>query len=165
MIQIRKTPRAILFGLALAVVLLAAWRAAPGWAEAAHHVAVPAQEITFQPGPPTLPAGAQVAVLLGSPAEAGPFVLRLKFPAFYEVSPHFHSKEEHLTVLKGRFGMSTGEVLDRTGIDLLLPGSFVRIPAGQPHFAWAEEETIVQINGVGPFDVNYVDEAEDPRIN
>ena len=32
-----------------------------------------------------------------------------------------------------------------------------------PHYAWAEVESIVQINGVGPFDVIYVDPKDDPR--
>jgi hypothetical protein len=31
------------------------------------------------------------------------------------------------------------------------------------HFAYAEVESVVQINGVGPFDVIYVDPKDDPR--
>jgi hypothetical protein len=30
-------------------------------------------------------------------------------------------------------------------------------------YAWVEGETIVQINGAGPFDVTYVDPKDDPR--
>ena len=45
----------------------------------------------------------------------------------------------------------------------LAPGSFVHLPAGMPHYAWAEVETIVQINGTGPFDVTYIDPKDDPR--
>jgi hypothetical protein len=32
-----------------------------------------------------------------------------------------------------------------------------------PHYAWANGETIVQINGTGPFDVKSVDPKDDPR--
>jgi hypothetical protein len=32
-----------------------------------------------------------------------------------------------------------------------------------PHYAAAEVETVVQINGTGPFDVTYVDPKDDPR--
>jgi len=32
-----------------------------------------------------------------------------------------------------------------------------------PHYAVVDVETIVQINGVGPFDVTYVDPKDDPR--
>jgi len=31
------------------------------------------------------------------------------------------------------------------------------------HYAWAEVESIVQINGVGPFDITYVNPKDDPR--
>jgi hypothetical protein len=41
--------------------------------------------------------------------------------------------------------------------------SFIHLPAGMPHHLWAETEAIVQINGVGPFDVVYLDPADDPR--
>ncbi|MCP1168540.1 cupin domain-containing protein [Limimaricola litoreus] len=149
----------------LILATLTAWIASPGFTAEEQHTVTPVEEVTFQPGPPTLPEGAQIAVLLGHPAEEGAFVIRFKFPAGFEVPPHRHSKEEHLTVLSGRFGMSTGEVLDKTGVTPLMPGGFVRIPAGHPHFAWAEEVTVVQLNGMGPFDIIYVDEADDPRIN
>ena len=37
------------------------------------------------------------------------------------------------------------------------------IPPGSNHFAWTAEETIVQLNGIGPWGVTYVDPADDPR--
>lgn len=145
-----------------ALLAMYAFPALPG---EEHHTAIPADQVAFNPGPPTLPAGAEIAVLLGSPAEEGPFVIRLKFPAGYVVPPHRHPKEEHVTVISGGFGMSTGEVLDREAAPLLPPGSFVRIPVGAPHFAWTDEETVVQLNGNGPFGVEYVDPQDDPRTH
>ena len=137
---------------------------AGGAGEQAHKV-MPSEKVTFAPGPATLPEGAQVAVLFGSPAEEGPFVIRLKFPAGYEVPPHSHSKEEHVTVISGTLGMNAGETLNREDSHILSAGSFVRMPAGQPHYAWTDEETVLQINGMGPFDITYVDESQDPRVN
>jgi hypothetical protein len=32
-----------------------------------------------------------------------------------------------------------------------------------PHYALAASDTVVQINGVGPFDVKYVNPKDDPR--
>lgn len=128
-----------------------------------HHMAFAPDDVVFNPGPPTLPAGAQIAVLLGSPAEEGPFVIRLKFPAGYDIPPHRHPKEEHVTVISGGFGMATGETHDRAAAPLLSAGSFVQIPAGEAHFAWTQEETVVQLNGIGPFGVEYVDPMDDPR--
>lgn len=129
-----------------------------------HHV-FGTQEVKFQPGPPTLPAGAQMAVLVGNPAEEGPFVMRLRFPAGYEIPAHRHPKEEHVTVISGAFGMAMGDKIDRSAADLMGPGSFIQIPTGEAHFGWTEEETVVQINAIGPFAIEYVDPQDDPRIN
>jgi hypothetical protein len=150
---------------AAAALIVLAFCAVPAFAAEEHHTMVPAEKVSWSPGPPTLPTGAQLAVLFGSPAEEGPFVIRLKFPAGYDVPPHWHSKDEHLTVLAGAFGMGTGEVLDRDAAPLLAAGSFVGIPARMPHYAWTDQETVVQINGMGPFDITYVNPKDDPRTN
>jgi quercetin dioxygenase-like cupin family protein len=128
-----------------------------------HHTVVPGDAIQWGPAPPSLPTGAQAAVLLGSPAKEGPFVLRLKFPAGFIVPPHRHSKDELVTVISGKFGIGSGETLDRASAKPLPPASFVHLPAGMPHYALAEAESVVQINGTGPFDVIYVDPKDDPR--
>jgi quercetin dioxygenase-like cupin family protein len=136
---------------------------APTRAAEAHHTVVPGDADSWGPGPPSLPPGAQAAILLGSPAKEGPFVLRLKFPAGFVVPPHRHSKDEFVTVISGGFAIAAGEKLDRAASKSLPAGSFVHLPAGMPHYAWANGETVVQINGMGPFDVKYVDPQDDPR--
>lgn len=145
------------------VLALTALSSTPLSASEQHHTVVPAEKVVWNPGPPTLPSGAQIAVLHGSPAKEGPFVIRLKFPAGFQVAPHRHSKEEHVTVISGGFGMATGEKLNRQAAPLLPAGSFVRIPRGMAHFAWTDQETVIQINGMGPFDVVYVNPDDDPR--
>jgi quercetin dioxygenase-like cupin family protein len=127
------------------------------------HTVVPGDAVKWGPAPPSLPPGAQAAALFGSPAKEGPFVLRLKFPAGFTVPPHRHSKDELVTVISGRFAIGTGEKIDRASLKPLPHGSFVHLPAGMPHYASADGETIVQINGMGPFDVTYVDPNDDPR--
>ncbi len=129
----------------------------------AHHTVVSADAVKWGPAPPSLPPGAQAAILLGSPAKEGPFVIRLKFPAGYTVPPHRHSKDEFVTVMSGKFVAAHGEKVDRASLKFLPSGSFVHLPAGMPHYAVAEVESVVQINGVGPFDVVYVDPKDDPR--
>jgi hypothetical protein len=37
------------------------------------------------------------------------------------------------------------------------------MPAGALHFAWASEETVIQLHSVGPWGVAYVNPADDPR--
>lgn len=129
-----------------------------------HHVSQ-ADDVEFKPGPATLPGGAQFAVLLGDPSKEGPFVMRLKFPAGYDIPPHRHPKEEHVTVLSGGFGMAMGEKHDRNAATLYPAGTFIQIPTGEAHFAWTDEETVVQINAMGPFGIEYVDAEDDPRTN
>jgi quercetin dioxygenase-like cupin family protein len=129
-----------------------------------HHTVVPGDAVKWGPAPPSLPPGAQAAVLLGSPAQEGPFVLRLKFPAGFIVPPHRHSKDELVTVIAGRFAIGSGETIDRASLKPLPPASFIHLPAGMAHYAMADGEAIVQINGMGPFDVKYVDPTDDPRL-
>src|SRR6185295_3495462 len=114
-------------------------------AAAQHHTIVSADDVKWGPAPPSLPPGAQAAVLLGSPAKDGPFVLRLKFPAGFIVPPHRHSKDEYVTVIAGAFVVASGEKIDRASAKPLPPGSFVHLPAGMPHYAVVDVETIVQI--------------------
>lgn len=139
--------------------------ATPLVAHDGQHHAFETDDVEFKSGPPTLPASAQFAVLVGNPAEEGPFVMRLKFPADYIIPPHRHPKEEHVTVLSGGFGMAMGEKHDAAAAPLYKPGSFIQIPTGEAHFAWTEEETVVQISAMGPFGIEYVDPKDDPRIN
>ena len=158
----RSTTAVRLAVLALGVV--ATWgAAAQQHSSESHHTVVSGDAIKWGPAPPTLPPGAQAAVLLGSPAKEGPFVLRLKFPHGFTIPPHRHTKDEFVTVISGRFAIASGEKIDRESLQPLPAASFVHLPAGMPHYARAEGETIVQINGTGPFDVVYVDPKDDPR--
>lgn len=151
----------VMTAFSLGAALLAA--ATPVGASDAHHTVVSADELKWGPAPASLPPGAQAAILLGSPAKDGPFVIRLKFPSGYTVPPHRHSKDEFVTVMSGKFAAAHGERVDRASLKYLPSGSFIHLPAGMPHYAVAEVESVVQINGVGPFDVMYVDPSDDPR--
>jgi len=112
---------------------------------------------------PALPPGAKVALLEGPPNEAVPFMMRLKFPANYRVPAHWHPAIEHLTVLSGTFNMGIGEKLDMKKTKPLSAGGVMIIQPKTPHFAWTKEEVTVQVHGVGPWGVTYVDPTEDPR--
>jgi quercetin dioxygenase-like cupin family protein len=151
--------------VAMSVCAVAIFRAIPA-VDAAdpHHTVVPGDAMKWGPAPPSLPPGAQAAILLGSPALEGPLVLRLKFPAGFVVPPHRHSKDEFVTVISGGFAISAGEKLDRAALKPLPPASFIHLPAGMPRYAIADGETVVQINGTGPFDVQYIDPKDDPRL-
>jgi quercetin dioxygenase-like cupin family protein len=112
---------------------------------------------------PSLPPGAKIAVIEGPMNEAKPFTMRLRLPADYQVPAHSHSGIEHVTVISGTFNMGTGDKLDIKATRALGPGSVAIMQPGTRHFAWTKDETVVQVHGVGPWTVTYVDPADDPR--
>src|SRR4051812_9059918 len=119
-------------------------------------------DVQWQPVPPILPKGAQITVLCGKLSEKGPFVLRLRLPAGYQIPAHHHPGEEYVTVLSGDFHAGMGDKLDKKKTMLLRTGGFIRMDAGVNHYAWASSETIVQVHGTGPFTTTYVNPADDP---
>jgi hypothetical protein len=59
--------------------------------------------------------------------------------------------------------MGTGDKLDKSQGHALPAGAIAIMRAGMNHFAWTSGEVIVQLNGTGPWGINYVDPADDPR--
>jgi hypothetical protein len=127
------------------------------------HVVVRPDDVKWGPAPPGLPPGSQAAVLLGDPSKAVPYVLHAKLPDGYKVPPHWHSTDENVTVLKGTLMVGKGEKYSAAASEALPAGSFMRMPKEMRHFAWAKGETIIQVHGIGPFDIIYVNAADDPR--
>ena len=126
-----------------------------------HHVAVP--DTLKWTEPPVLP-GAKLAVVHGDPAKEGLFVYRIKMPANYKIPPHRHKASENVTVLSGVFFIGTGEKFDQGSAKELPVGGFVSIPPEHAHFAYAgKEETLIQVHGVGPTDLRFVNPEDDPR--
>ena len=123
----------------------------------------PPTTIEWKAGPAALPAGAKMAVLEGDPTKEGPFVVRFQFPESYHIPPHTHPKTERVTVISGTLDLATGEALDRASAKKLPAGSFGYWPGGMKHTAWSEGETVIQLHGVGPWQINYVNPADDPR--
>jgi len=123
----------------------------------------PPTTIEWKAGPAALPPGAKMAVLEGDPTKEGPFVVRFQFPDGYHVAPHTHPKTERVTVISGALYLATGEALDRNSAKKLPAGSFGYWPAGMKHAGWSEGETIIQLHGIGPWQINYVNPADYPR--
>ncbi|MBK1660686.1 cupin domain-containing protein [Paracraurococcus ruber] len=151
----------------LAAAILCGLLAAPpdgGAQDAGHmHLIPDAAAIRWQPGPPDLPKGTQIAVLAGDPGQPGPFVLRVRFPRDSLVPPHRHATAENLTVLSGTLHHAMGERLDRERSERLGPGAFVFLPGMMPHSVWTSgEESVVQVTGTGPFGLIYVNPADSP---
>ena len=129
--------------------------------------AAPAQvnpaNLKWGPAPSGLPKGAQLAVLSGDPGKEGMFTIRLRFPAGYAVQPHSHPSDELVTVIMGQMSLGMGEKFDRAKAHGLVRGGYVVAPAKMNHYAFTRTGATIQITSHGPFAINYVNPADDPR--
>ena len=66
-------------------------------------------------------------------------------------------------MLTGALHVGMGDKLDRQASQTLNPGGFVSLPAAMHHFAWTVAPTVVQINLEGPFNIFYVNAADNPQ--
>jgi quercetin dioxygenase-like cupin family protein len=113
---------------------------------------------------PAFPKGVKVATVIGDPTRTGDVVvLRIKFPANFQMPPHTHPYSEVVTVISGNIGSNHGEKFEKKG-GLMKPGSLWVYPAKHAHYAWTEnEEAILQVQFTGPGGIDYINPADDPR--
>jgi len=95
-------------------------------------------------------AGAQMAVLLGDPSKAGPYIIRVKVADGTKFVAHYHSELENVTVISGTLLVGLGEKMDASKMMAIPAGGFVSVPAHLHHYAMAKGETILQIDAIGP---------------
>ena len=149
--------------LALGTVLFAGL-AAPAIAQEhghEHRSSTPA--IHWGPPPGVFPAGARFAVLQGDPSQPGVYTVRLDMPSGYVIKPHYHPTDEHVTVISGTFVVGMGDTVNTQHTQTLTAGGFITAPANAHHFAMARGRTVVQVHGVGPFALTYVNPADMPQ--
>jgi hypothetical protein len=152
-------PKLVASLVALAIGFLGA---STSWAQAGAHIMVSPADLKWA-DVPSLPPGAKIAVIEGPPTEAVPFTFRLKFPANYRIPAHWHPAIEHVTVISGSVNLGIGDKLDEAKAKPLSAGSVAIMQPKTNHFVWTKEETVVQVHGVGPWGVTYVNPADDPR--
>lgn len=117
----------------------------------------------WMPAPALLPPGAQIAVVDGDPGKPGIFTMRLRMPAGYTIPPHFHPTDEHVTVLEGTFKVGMGDTYDASKLTALPAGTFGMLPTGMHHYAHTDDGATIQLHGVGPWSLKYVNPKDDPR--
>jgi hypothetical protein len=122
----------------------------------------PGDDIQWGPAPAIFPKGAEMAVLQGDPSKAEEFTVRLRMPNGYKIAPHTHPTVENVTVLKGTFFAGMGEQFSEASLKAFPRDAFASIPANHAHYAMARGQTIVQVHGLGPFVLTYVNPADDP---
>lgn len=119
--------------------------------------------LKWGPAPPSLPRGAQAAILAGNPQSPGLFTLRLRFPPGYAVPPHSHPSDEYVTVISGQLNFGMGSRVNRARAARLVAGGFVHTRARMNHYGFTRSGAVIQVTGQGPFAVTYVNPADDPR--
>ena len=122
------------------------------------------EKLEWKAAPPSLPPGQDRVVLQGDPSRPGSeYTFRARMPDGYRVPPHWHSVDENVTVLKGTFLMGMGTKFDESAGMPLKVGTFATMPRKVNHFVWTRGKTIIQVHGIGPYTVHYVDPDDDPR--
>jgi quercetin dioxygenase-like cupin family protein len=137
--------------------------AAPALTSQAATPAPKPAQLQWGPAPAAFPKGAKMAVLKGNPAKAGQFTVELSFPAGYIIPPHSHPTDEIITVKKGVLLVGMGDAFDLANAKHMKVGQKGTIPTGQHHFAAASGATVITVSGKGPFEMTYVNPADDPR--
>jgi hypothetical protein len=134
-----------------------------GSTSAKPHVAVTPETAQWGPPPASLMQGAppdeflkqpgfQVAIVSGDPSKPGSlYSVWLKCGDGFRVAPHWHPSDEHLTIVRGTFGLGHGDTWDSAKGQEMAAGTYVVMPAKMHHFGWCKGETIVQAHGIGPF--------------
>lgn len=107
--------------------------------------------------------GAEIAIIEGELSEEEPFTLRIRMEDGYEIKPHIHPAYERVTVLEGTLNFAHGERYDADATHALEEGDFAIMSPGDPMFGHAEGETVIQLHGTGPWGIDYIDPADDPR--
>jgi quercetin dioxygenase-like cupin family protein len=111
-----------------------------------------------------LPAGAKMAVVSGDPGKATNFKVQIKMPANYVVPPHHHPTDEVVRVRSGTLSYGMGDKLDKSNAGTLSdPKTHVTMQAGMNHWVYTTDAALVEVTGMGPFQIVYVNPADDPR--
>ena len=123
-------------------------------------ITISASDVKWGPAPAAFPPGAQLAVLHGDPSKKTMFALRFKMPDGYRIAPHWHTQDEQLTILSGTFLLAMGD--KEADAHALEAGAYHFLPGKMHHSASAKGEVVLELHGMGPFDIHYLNPADDP---
>ena len=97
-----------------------------------------------------------VEILYGDPESEGqPFVMRIRELPGAIAPPHSHPVDENITVVQGTWYFAVGPEFDRAALRKLDAGSYAFAPKGSTMFGYSPDGAIVQVHGVGPFQIHW----------
>jgi hypothetical protein len=161
-----RRPSAVLFALlALLVGCRPSPAQGPGQAEAVHGAMAAASGVDRADGGkgpdearliPLKPMAGDVELLYGDPEVAGqPFVMRIHELPGAKVPPHSHPVDEHITVVQGTWFFAVGTEFRQDALRELKAGGYAFAPKGSTMFGYSPDGAIVQVHGVGPFQIHW----------
>jgi hypothetical protein len=122
------------------------------------------EAIVWSDGPATLPVGSKMAVLEGNPKTDGMFTMRVRIPAGSAIAPHWHPRQERVTVLVGAVDLGFGSVANKSSFTRYRAGSFYVNPPRVMHYLFFPEAAEMQITGDGPWELFTTDPNAPPAI-
>ena len=129
-----------------------------------HKVTLPDEMLANAKQPPSLPPGAKMAVIEGDPTKPGFICARLYMPDGYKIPPHTHPNWERVTVISGTLLLCEGSDMNKPDkVDTLTAGSYTTMSPGMVHFGIAKGDTVLQLTTMGPWNLTYINPADDPR--
>ena len=67
------------------------------------------------------------------------------------------------STLSGSFGLGFGTAFDKSALTTIPTGGMAIMQPKVQHFVLTQGETLIQVHGVGPWGITYVNAADDPR--
>ena len=127
--------------------------------------AVLSEEMDWKPFA-AFPPSVRLAVVVGQPAEPGPYTIRVSVPHGVKLMPHRHPEDRVYTVISGIFYIGLGDQFNPDKLQAYPPGSVVVLPGNTSHFHWAKSsEYVTQVTAIGPLGLEYISAKDDPRNN
>ncbi len=78
------------------------------------------------------PASVRLAVVVGQPADEGPYVIRVRVPRDVKLPPHTHPEDRVYTVISGIFYIGLGDRFDADKLQAYPPGTVIILPGNTP---------------------------------
>jgi len=121
----------------------------------------PSRAMAQQTGGPTsltsLPAGAKIEVMQGTPA-TGPSTMLMTLPDAYVIALHRHPTDESVTVRSGTYIITYGAV-----VQTLSAGQSATIKANTVHSERAQGPTVIEVQSAGAYGITYVPSTTTPK--
>jgi len=97
-----------------------------------------------------------VEIIEGDPEKPGvPFVMRIHELPGTRIPLHSHPVDENITVLQGTWYFAVSDKWDRAVLTPLHAGDYAFAPKGSTMFGYCPDGAIVQVHGIGPFQIHW----------